>query len=1064
MKFYKKWRFWKKTIFGLIVAPIILFFLVVGIVYWKQDAIVQELLLTLNKDFEGKISIEDSHISPFENFPYISIDLDHLKIVEDKAENSEAIVSIADVYLGFDMWTLLSGKFDIKAIKLEEGYIHAVQDMDGEINLIKALSTKKEIEDAGEEFHMDLKKVELVNIDLYKLNLQNGMMVETFVDQAKIKFKTDQNHIYASINSTAELNVIHNGDTSFFKHKKVEIDTEIDYVKETKRLTIKPSSVNLEKASFNFEGSIDLVDDMNVDLLFKGNKPSFELFYAFAPEELLPTLEQYENQGKIFFDASIKGKSSNGYMPLIDVTFGCENAYFNNTRSNRKLEELNFKGHFTNGQNRDLTTMAFSISNFTAKPEAGSFSANLAVVNFETPDIQLQVNSDFDLDFLAKFLNLNDLKDLKGKVKMQMNFHDIIDLKSPEKSIEELSKSYYSELSIDNLSFSTSAYHLPIKDIDAKITMSGNEAKIEYFNTLIGKSDVSISGSISDLPAIIHHTSEVVNADLIVSAKLIDLYELTAYDIEEIEPVDEQIENLRLQLKFLSSAKAITESPNLPIGEFYIEHFYAKFNHYPHTLHDFHADLIIDEKDFKIIDFSGEIDKSDFHFKGKLGNYDLWFMEESQGDTKVEFDLTAQHLELHDLFSYQGENYVPEDYRHEVLSGVKIHGETALHFINDLQSIDINLTQFDAKMKMHPMKFEKFKGKIHFEDDHIQIQNLAGKIGKSEFVLDLNYYVGEDETIKKRDNHFGISAKRLDFDELFSYELPPSNETITPQDHEEVFNIYDLPFTNMTFDMDIKNLNYHRYLISNFKGKLRTTPDHYVYIDTLNMNLAGGIMMLSGYFNGSDRNKIYFSPKLKIIGMDLDQLMFKFENFGQDELVSENLHGKLTAYLTGMIHMHPDLIPIIDDSEIHMDVTVINGQLVNYEPMLAMQEYFIDKNMNKILFDTLSNHLDMKDGFITIPNMTINSSVGFIEISGNQDMDYNMEYYIRVPLKLISSVGAKNLFGKNNTEEIDPEKEDEIQFKDESKKTRYVNIKLIGDHEDYKISLGKEKGNKTQNQ
>ena len=37
----------------------------------------------------------------------------------------------------------------------------------------------------------------------------------------------------------------------------------------------------------------------------KGTKPSFDMFIAFAPTELIPVLERYENAGKIFFNASM---------------------------------------------------------------------------------------------------------------------------------------------------------------------------------------------------------------------------------------------------------------------------------------------------------------------------------------------------------------------------------------------------------------------------------------------------------------------------------------------------------------------------------------------------------------------------------------------------------------------------------------------------------------------------------------------------------------------------------------------------------------------------------------
>lgn len=1057
--FLKRWKFWRRLIIWSLLVPVLLFFTVVLIVYWKQDAIVQKLITDLNKDFVGEIEIEDSHVSPFENFPYISIDLDHVKIYEDKENHKDPILDIEDAYVGFDLWTLLSGEYDIKLLELKNGYIHAVQHEDGELNISKALSSTKPVEEVEEDFKIHLKSIELINIDIYKLNESNGLMIESFVDHADLAFKSNDEHVLASIDAQLEMNIIKNGDTTFFKHKHLNINGDIEYLKEDDIIYINPSELELEHATFKSEGMIDVADDFNCDIVLYGHKKNFELFMAFAPEELAPTLGMYDNAGDIEFEVQIQGKAVNGSTPFVYATFDCKDAHFENNISHKKVDQLGFSGHFSNNGEPGLEHMEFSLTDFAARPEAGSFKVNLQVKNFESPDIDLTLDSDFDLEFLTSFINATSFQDISGNIKMHMKFHDIIDLTKPEKSIEKMNEAYYSEILVEDLGFKTPAYHLALKKFNTKITVEGHEATIEYFNINVGGSDLAMSGHISDLPAIIHHSDDEVTADLNISSTLLDIKEMTDSKKPDNEPVDEKIDNLKLKLKFVSSARNFTESPNLPVGEFFIEDLYAKLEHYPHTFHDFHADLFVEDSNFRVIDFSGMIDQSDFHFNGRLLDYERWLEPHPHGDTKVEFDLTSKHLELDDLFSYKGENFVPEDYRHEELSQLKLHGTVDLHFNDGLKSTDAQLTNVSAKMKVHPLKLENFNGRVHFEDEHLVLEKLAGKIGQSRFSVDLNYYLGDDESIKKRDNHFGITASRLDFDELFSYDSKPTDLADKPSEHEDVFNIYDLPFTDMTFDLDINHLNYHRYILKNFNGKFRTTPDHYIYIDTLRMNAAGGSIALSGYFNGSDKDKIYFSPNMKMKNVDLDKLLFKFENFGQDHLVSENLHGRITTDIKGKIHVHADMVPILDDSKINMDVLIVNGQLLNFAPIVDMKEYFVDKNVHKVKFDTLENHIDFNNGTISIPNMSINSTLGFIMVSGTQDMDYNMEYYLRVPLKLVAGTGFKALFGKKQ-DEVDPNQEDEIEYVDPEKKQAYVNIKIVGDETDYKITLGKDKKNR----
>ena len=223
------------------------------------------------------------------------------------------------------------------------------------------------------------------------------------------------------------------------------------------------------------------------------------------------------------------------------------------------------------------------------------------------------------------------------------------------------------------------------------------------------------------------------------------------------------------------------------------------------------------------------------------------------------------------------------------------------------------------------------------------------------------------------------------------------------------------------------------------------------------MNAAGGNIRLRGYFNGSDPNHIYMQPDLVMHNVDLDKLLFKFENFGQDHLVSENLQGELSARIKGKIRVYPDMVPDLDQSNIEMDVKVLNGRLKNYDPMLALSDYMEDKNLQNIRFDTLQNKLDINKGKITIPSMTIESTLGHIELSGTHDSDQNIDYYLRIPWKTVRKAAWRKLFGSKKDSVSNPEQEDEIVEVDPDKKIKYLNLKIRGRTDDYKVSLGNKK-------
>ena len=67
----------------------------------------------------------------------------------------------------------------------------------------------------------------------------------------------------------------------------------------------------------------------------------------------------------------------------------------------------------------------------------------------------------------------------------------------------------------------------------------------------------------------------------------------------------------------------------------------------------------------------------------------------------------------------------------------------------------------------------------------------------------------------------------------------------------------------------------------------------------------------------------------------------------------------------------------------------------------------------------------------------------------------NMEYYFSIPWKVVTRAGFQKLFsskGQDNTGQVD-----EIQYQDESKRTRFLNVSIKGTPDDYSVKLGKKK-------
>lgn len=1050
MQILKNQRFRKWMLRTLLIAlfiPILLFFVVVSVLYVKQDDFVQYALTHANQDFKGQLKIRDSHVAPFQNFPLISIDLEDLEIFESKAKNADRLVHINDAYIGFSLLEILRGDVKVHKITLKKGSVDLKQHPDGSINVANALAPTIPSKEVSEDLHLDLDAVELVEVDVNKLNEVTHLKIDLFMNRALASFRSNAQGIDFSLDSDFFLSVLNGKDSTFLRHKHVHFDTDFQFSKANQRLRFDQTIVEFEKTLLDFQGNVLFNKDLEVDVEVRGHKPNFNLFFAFAPQDISAAMSQFDNQGKVYFQAKIQGKTANGHQPSIEARFGCSQGMLTNPNNRKKINSIGFEGYFTNGARRDPSTMFFSVKRFKMKPQLGNFSADISVKNFAEPEVDMKVNAHLDLDFLARFSKARAIQGMAGKVELAMNFHDIIDLNHPEHALKNLNQVYYSRLKVSNFRANLEGLPFPIERLNIDAEADGHALNVRKFGIMYGKSDLDFSGSFSDLPALIHHTDIPVRMDFSLRSNLLDFRELTQ-NSKGKPAFDESLNKLRLKGSFLTSAKKVTESPNLPQGEFVISEAYGKLAHYPHAFHDLHLDLLIDDLDLTLKDFRGAVDHSDFQVSGKFHRYDFWFKPQLDGTGEVALNVHSKHLIFQELFSYAGTNHLPEEYRSEELMNFDFKGHASASFHHgNFTNAKLQLDKLGGKLKSHPVALHHFSGALVYSEDHVRFDHLKGSMGHSDVELTGNYHWSDP----KHRSSLQLKSKTLDLDAfMVQKEEPPLHGS----EHDQATSLYDYTFPNLDLKVDVGHFTLAPYDLREVHFDAQVYDDHHIDVHHFKVLTAEGSLSGSGTFSGRDKKHIYFAPKLTIHHLNLDKFMVKFDNFGQDHLLSENLHGYAEGTLKGKIHLHADFVPKLDDSDLEINVQVTNGRLDNYAPLLDLGTYFEDKDVTKVKFDTLTNVFRLKGGKLSVPEMVICSSLGFLKIAGEQSISGKMpmEYLVGIPWSMIKEVAKNKLF--RNRQKVD-DNEDELVV--EERNAKYLYFKVAGDLENYQVTLDRKK-------
>jgi uncharacterized protein involved in outer membrane biogenesis len=282
----------KITRWVFIVTGIGLLLIVIAgsILYSQQERLTQMAVKELNKQFAGELLIESSHISPFSQFPYISIALNNVRFFADKKQHTHPLYQVERLYAGFSLPDILRQHYNVRIIALRNGHLHIERYANGELDLVKAHAFKSDpattTDTTAGALNMDLRKVILKNMEVTYLDKVSGIQVVTHIENVKAAFKMDTGHIGIDLASKLKLDVSGKTDTTLFRNKQLTLDVQLDYDKIKKQLTIPPSKISLEKASLQTEGTLVFNNGCYMDLKVKGDRPDLNLLVALVPDNI----------------------------------------------------------------------------------------------------------------------------------------------------------------------------------------------------------------------------------------------------------------------------------------------------------------------------------------------------------------------------------------------------------------------------------------------------------------------------------------------------------------------------------------------------------------------------------------------------------------------------------------------------------------------------------------------------------------------------------------------------------------------------------------------------------
>jgi hypothetical protein len=357
---------------------------------------------------------------------------------------------------------------------------------------------------------------------------------------------------------------------------------------------------------------------------------------------------------------------------------------------------------------------------------------------------------------------------------------------------------------------------------------------------------------------------------------------------------------------------------------------------------------------------------------------------------------------------------------------------------------ELRFTALGFELQNKPFAFRNLQGVFNFNKNDLIINEFKGKAGKSDFQFNGSL----KNVFSKLIYNKGIltatgdlRASLLNLEELLS-SIPEKKDVspgITPLDEPDPNNPYPhMKGYAFKFNCDIKHLHFKKMHATDITASIHFDQPS-AKIDMSSLQLAGGKIQLNSVINFSSSRRIEFNTKGSLKHISIDSVFYISDNFDQQFITDKNLKGQFTGNLQLFFIMNKDLH--IDPASViaNIEASILNGQLINFEPMKKLSRFVNEKELEHIRFSELKNNIYIENQKISIPEMLIKSNVTTISISGTHTFDQVMDYKLALPLKNL------NKSHKDKDEAYGAIEEDE-------KGNTVVHLTIKGTSENYKVA------------
>jgi len=328
--------------------------------------------------------------------------------------------------------------------------------------------------------------------------------------------------------------------------------------------------------------------------------------------------------------------------------------------------------------------------------------------------------------------------------------------------------------------------------------------------------------------------------------------------------------------------------------------------------------------------------------------------------------------------------------------------------LNPESSLDFN--SFTLGLRKNNLLFRNVSGNLTIQNS-IKANNIQFNYKEQNIKIE-GEFKNLPEWISGKDVRLSIAAD-VSFDRL----IPEAffNETPVAEKSKRKPKAVNLPGdVGLDINFRIDSLTYKTFSSSKIVGVLNYKPKILTF-KSLNMKSLNGLISGSCYLSQNRNRDLMAKGNFTVTNIDVNKAFRTFHNFGQSFLKAENIKGTLSGSLSLLFPLDSVLNFHIKTLAAEGNYHLVNGALINFDPVKQLSSFIELSELENISFDQLNNDFFIRNNYLFIPQMEVNSSAADLSVNGKHSFDNDYEYHVKILLsQILSKKRAKNK--SNNTE------------------------------------------------